>query len=82
MSKDKSSWSKTIGRFLQKSVLGALLSNICLNYLFFHAKKNLKCAGDVKEVNKTKHAVKKSPGNGFRIIENWFHKNIIVLNAK
>ena len=26
--------------------------------------------------------VKKAPGNNFRIIGNWFHENVMVLNAK
>ena len=40
------------------------------------------CTGDVKKVNLRKHFVKKARNNNFRIIENWFHKNMMVLNQK
>ena len=40
-------------RFPQESILGALLSNIVLNYLFLLVKNvfSRDCAGDVKKVN-------------------------------
>ena len=81
-----SSCSETIPRFPQKSILGAPLSNIVLNYLLLHAKNlffsGSDCTGDVKKVNLRKRLVKKARSNNFRIIGNWFHKNMMVLNQK
>ena len=41
-------------------------------------------AGDntLYSIDKTIESVKKVLSNDFRIIENWFHKNVMVLNAK
>ena len=40
------------------------------------------CTGDVKKVNLRKRLVKKARNNNFRIIGNWFHKNMMVLTQK
>ena len=73
-----SSCSETIPRFPQKSILGAPLSNIVLNYLLLHAKNlfffGSDCTGDVKKVNLRKRLVKKHGATILELLETGFTK--------
>ena len=37
---------------------------------------------DLDAISTAMYKDKKAPSNDFRIIENWFHKNVMILNAK
>ena len=86
VSNSYSSWSEIIAGVPQESILGPLLFNIFLNDLFLYPEeKFLSNYGDDKtlySIGNTIESVKKALSNDFRIIENWFHENVVVLNAK
>ena len=60
-------------------------SNIFINYLFLYQEEtclsNYADDNTLYSIGNTIERVKKALRNDFRIIENWFHENVMVLNA-
>ena len=81
-----SSWSKIIAVIPQGSVLGPLVFNIFLNDLFLYPEEtflsNYADDNTLYSIGNTIERVKKALSNDFRIIQNWFRENVMVLNAK
>ena len=81
-----SSWSEIVADVPQGSILGPLLFNIFLNYLFLYPQEtflsNYADDNTLYSIGNTIEGIKKALSNDFRIIQNWFHKNLMVLNAK
>ena len=81
-----SSWSEIIAGVPQESILGPLLFNILLNDLFLYPQEtylsNYADDNTLYSIGNTIEGVKKALSNDFRIIQNWFHENLMVLNAK
>ena len=48
----------------------------------FYTQSNYADNNALYSIGSTIESVKKAISNDFRIIENWFHENLIVLNAK
>ena len=48
----------------------------------FYTQSNYADNNTLYSIGSTIESVKKAISNDFRIIENWFHENLIVLNAK
>ena len=69
-----------------KVVTGPLLFNIFLNDLFPYPKEqflsNYADGNTLFSIGNTIESVKKALSNDFRITQNWFHENLMVLNAK
>ena len=86
VSNSYSSWSEIIAGVPQESILGPLLFNIFLNNLFLYPEETfLKSYADYNtlySIGNTIESVKKALSSDFRIIQNWFQENLIVLNAK
>ena len=69
----------------QGSILGPLPYNIFLNDFFVATRNTVSNYADDKtlySIGTTIESVKKARNNDFRIIENWFHENLMILNAK
>ena len=77
-----SSWSEIVAGVPQRS----LLFNIFLTDLFLYPQETfLSNYADDKtlySIGNTIEGVKKALSNDFRIIQNWFHENLMVLNVK
>ena len=86
VSNSYSSWSEIIAGVLQGSILGPLLFNIFLNTLFLYPEKtflrNYADDNTLYSTGNTIESVKKALSSDLRIIQNWFHENLMVLNAK
>ena len=69
----------------QGSILGPLLLNFFLNDLFLYPEEtfvsNYADDNTLYSTGNTIESVKKALSNDFRIIENWFYENLMVLNA-
>ena len=50
--------------------------------VFFYTQSSYADNNTLYSIDNTIESVKKAISNDFRIIENWFHENLIVLNAK
>ena len=63
-----------------------MLFNIFLNDLFLYPEEtflsNHADDNTLYSIGNTKESVKKALSSDFRIIQNWFHENLMVLNAK
>ena len=81
-----SSWSEIIIGVLQGSILVPLLFHIFLNDLFLYPEEtflsNYADDNTLYSICNTTENVKKALSNNFRIIQNWFHENLMVLNGK
>ena len=77
-----SSWSEITAGVPQGSILGPLLFNIFVfnDLLLYPQETFLSNYAD----DNTLHSIgiTKAPSNNFRIIQNWFHENLMVLNAR
>ena len=85
VSNSYSLWSKIIACVPQRSILGPLSLKIFLNDLLLYSQETfLSDYADVNTLYSIDNTiiVKKALSNDFRIIGNWFHENVIVLNAK
>ena len=87
VSNSYSSWPQIIAGVPQGSILGPPVFNIFLNDLFLYPEETfLSNYADDNTLysigNGTIERVKKALSNNFRLIENWFHESIMVLNAK
>ena len=86
VSNSYSSWSEIIAGIPQGSILGALLFNIFLNDLFLYPEEttlsNYADDNTLYSTGNTIESVKKALRKDFRIIQNWFHEILIILNAK
>ena len=81
-----SSWSGITAGVPQGSILGPLLFNIFLNYLLLYPEEtflsNYADDNTLYSTGNTIESVKKALRKDFRIIQNWFHEILIILNAK
>ena len=86
VSNSYSSWSEIIAGVPQGYILGSLLFDIFLNDLFLYPEEtflgNYTDGNTFYSIVNTIESVKKALSNDFRIIENWFYENLMVLNAK
>ena len=86
VSNSYSSWSEIIPGDPRRSILGPLLFNIFINDLFLYPEEillnNYTDDNTLYSIGNTIESVKKALSNDFRIIQNWFHENLMVLNAK
>ena len=86
VSNSYSSWSEIIADAHQGSILGPLLFGIFLNYLFLYPEEtflsNYTDDNTLYSFGNTIESIKKALSNKVRIIENWFHENLMVLNGK
>ena len=86
VSNSYSSRSEIIASVPQGSILEPLIFNIFLDDLFLYPEEiflsNYADDNTLYSVGNTIESVKKALSNDFRIIQNWFHENLMVLNAK
>ena len=80
------SWFEIIASVSQGSIWGPLLFNVFLNDLFLYPQEtflsNYADDNSLYSIDNTIESVKKALSNDFIIIQNWFHENLMVLNAK
>ena len=86
VSNSYSSWFEIMASVIQGLILGPLLFNIFLNDLLLYPEEtflsNYADDNTLCSIGNTIESVKKALSNNFRIIKNWFHENLMVVNAK
>ena len=86
VSNSYSSWSEIIAGVRQGSILRPMLFNIFSNDSFLYLEEtfssNYTDDNTLHLIRNTIESVKKPHSNDFKIIENWFHENLMVLNEK
>ena len=82
VSNSYSSLSEIIAGVPQGSILGPLFFNIFLNDLFLYPEETFLSNYNLYSIGNTVESFKKALRSDFRIIQNWFHENLMVLNAK
>ena len=82
VSNSYSSWPKIIAGVSQGYMLGPLLVNTFLNLFLYPEEKFLSNYANDNTLYSIIESVEKALSNDFRIIEDWFLENVMVLNVK